>query len=242
MAGDAQATAQFYATARGAVACRLLRQRLVRAWPSLAGLSVLGLGYAGPYLRSWSGEAGRCIAAAPMRARVGSGAGSGAEAWPAWSGTMTCATDESALPFHDLFFDRVLLVHGLETADNTRALLREVWRVLKDDGRLLAVTPNRMGFWAHAETTPFGTGQPYSPGQVGRVLAGSLFRIERRDTALHMPPLRLRLALRSARAIEAGGRRLLPQLAGVAITEAVKDVYAALPLKEGRRVMVSRAA
>ncbi len=241
MAGDAQATAQFYATARGAVACRLLRERLVRVWPSLAGLSVLGLGYAGPYLRSWSAEAGRCIAAVPMRARAGSAAGSGAG--PAWSGAMTCATDEGALPFHDLCFDRVLLVHGLETADNTRALLREVWRVLKDDGRLLAVTPNRMGFWAHAETTPFGTGQPYSPGQIGRVLAGSLFRIERRDTALHMPPLRLRLALRSARAIEAGGRRLLPQLAGVAITEAVKDVYAALPLKEGRRRMVmSRAA
>ena len=239
MAGDVQATAQFYATARGAVACRLLRQRLVRAWPSLAGLSVLGLGYAGPYLRSWSGEAGRCIAAAPMRARAGTGSG----AWPAWSGAMTCATDEGALPFHDLFFDRVLLVHGLETADNPPALLREVWRVLKDDGRLLAVTPNRMGFWAHAETTPFGTGQPYSPGQIGRVLAGSLFRIERRDTALHMPPLRLRLALRSAQAIETGGRRLLPQLAGVAITEAVKDVYAGLPLREGRRrVVLSRAA
>ncbi len=233
MTGDVRATAQFYATARGAVACRLLRARLVRAWPSLAGLSVLGLGYAGPYLRSWSGEAGRCIAAAPTRAG----------AWPASGGNMACATDEGALPFRDLYFDRVLLVHGLETADDTRALLREVWRVLKDDGRLLAVTPNRMGFWAHAETTPFGTGQPYSPGQIGRVLAGSLFRIERRDTALHMPPLRLRLALRSARAIEAGGRRLLPQLAGVAITEAVKDVYAALPLKEGRRrVMLSRAA
>ena len=50
--------------------------------------------------------------------------------------------------------------------------------------------------------TPFGHGQPYSPGQVGRLLAASLFRVERRDTALYLPPTNLRLALRSAELLE----------------------------------------
>jgi hypothetical protein len=58
-----------------------------------------------------------------------------------------------------------------------------------------------------------------------------LFRVEQKDTALYLPPLRFRLLLRSARLFERTGRRLAPGLAGVTIAEAVKDVYAAMPLR-----------
>ena len=57
-----------------------------------------------------------------------------------------------------------------------------------------------------------------------------MFHVERQDAALWMPPTRLRLVLRSARLLERAGRRLTPGLAGVTITEAVKDVYAAMPV------------
>jgi hypothetical protein len=74
---------------------------------------------------------------------------------------------------------------------------------------------------------------------VGRLLAAAMFRVVRRDTALYLPPLRLRLVLRSAYLWENAGRRLLPHLAGLTITESVKDVYAALPLQAvPRRRMV----
>lgn len=230
-----QLTSQFYATPRGVVACSLVRERLKATWPSLDQMSVLGVGYASPYMRTWTGSARRCVVATPSQLE--------AVHWPTVSGNLTCSMAEDALPFPDLSFDRILLVHGLEAADNARAMLREVWRVLKDDGRLLVVAPNRRGLWAHVESTPFGHGQPYSPGQIGRLLASSMFRVERRDTALFVPPLRLRLLLRSASAWEAGGRWLAPHLAGVTITEAVKDVYAALPLKRSmRRMVFSQAA
>jgi SAM-dependent methyltransferase len=162
----------------------------------------------------------------------------GATRWPAGAPNLSCTAEEDALPFPDLTFDRVLLVHGLEGADNARRMLREVWRVLKDDGRLLVVAPNRTGTWAYFESTPFGHGQPYSAGQLGRLLAASLFRVERRDTALWMPPSRARLLLRSAALCERTGRRWLPGLGGVTISEAVKDVYAAVPLRAARRRLV----
>ena len=107
--------------------------------------------------------------------------------------------------------------------------------MLKDDGRLLVVAPNRRGVWAHLEHTPFGQGQPYSPGQIGRLLSASLFRVERRDWALYLPPTDLRLALRGARLWERAGRAALPNLGGVVLTEAVKDVYAAVPADAIRR-------
>jgi SAM-dependent methyltransferase len=236
MTTDACDAADFYATSRGAVAARLVRERLSGLWPSLAGQSVLGLGYAAPYLRVWRESAQRCVAVTPAQL--------GVARWPVGAANLSCTADEDCLPFADLTFDRILVVHGLEAADNARRLLREVWRVLKDDGRLLVVAPNRTGMWAHVESTPFGQGQPYSPGQIGRLLAASLFRVERRDTALYLPPANLRLVLRSARLWENAGRRVAPGLAGVTISEAVKDVYAAIPLKKAlrRRLVLAEAA
>jgi hypothetical protein len=85
------------------------------------------------------------------------------------------------------------------------------------------------------ESTPFGQGEPYSPGQIGRLLADALFRVEQPDSALYMPPTRLRVVLRSAALCERVGRRVMPHLAGVTLTEAVKDVYAAVPVRAASR-------
>jgi len=233
---DAHMAAEFYATARGAVAARLVRERLALLWPQLRGQAVLGIGYTTPYLRPWREQAARCVAAIPAQL--------GAARWPAGLPNLSCTVEEDALPFPDLSFDRILLVHGLEVAEHSRRMLREIWRVLKDDGRLLIVAPNRRGLWAHAETTPFGQGQPYSAGQVSRLLARSLFRVEQRDTALFVPPTRLHLVLRGAHLAEVTGRRIAPRFGGVTITEAVKDVYAALPLQAAprRRLVWAEAA
>jgi SAM-dependent methyltransferase len=222
MAADAHLAADFYGTARGEVTARLLRARLARIWPSADGQAVLGLGYAAPYLRLWREQSARCIAVTPAQV--------GRARWPSGAPNLTCTAEEDMLPFPDLTFDRILLVHGLEAAENARKLLRETWRVLKDDGRLLVIAPNRRGMWAHLESTPFGYGQPYSAGQIGRLLAATMFRVEARDTALYVPPLDWRLVLRSARLLERTGRRIAPTFAGVTITEAVKDVYSAMPV------------
>jgi SAM-dependent methyltransferase len=227
MAADVHAASDFYGTTRGIVAARLLRERLLALWPDVRGQSVLGIGFVAPYLRLWRAQADRCIAVTPAQM--------GATRWPLGQPCLACMVEEDGLPFQDLSFDRVLLVHGLEAAENARRLLRETWRVLKDDGRLMVVAPNRTGIWAYSERTPFGHGQPYSFGQLGRLLAASLYRVERRDTALWVPPVERRVVLRSAELFERSGRRLIPGMAGLIVTEAVKDVYAALPLKPSPR-------
>ena len=80
---------------------------------------------------------------------------------------LSVTVDGVALP--DFSVDRVLLVHGLESSEYQRELLREVWRVLTGEGRLLVVAPNRRGIWARLERTPLGWGQPYSTGQLSRL-------------------------------------------------------------------------
>ena len=238
MSHEVHGLGNFYATPAGLVTARLLRDSLRQLWPALPGKAVLGLGYASPFLRLWRSEAARCVAATPAplpRWR-----------WPRSARSCSTAVEEDALPFPDLMFDRILLVHGLETAENARRMLREAWRVLKDDGRLIVVVPNRLGLWAHLERTPFGHGQPYSPGQIERLLRRQMFQVEQRRGALFVPPFQSRLLLRGAGAWERLGRPLFPRFAGVMLVEAVKDFAALVPTgavqAKKRRVVVAEGA
>jgi SAM-dependent methyltransferase len=236
---DLQHAAGFYQSPLGAVAASLLSDQLVALWPpaGMARLRVLGIGYTAPFLRCWQADADRCIALSP--AQLGRPAG------PPGGRSLACTAEEDALPFADLTFDRILLVHALEAAENDRRLLREAWRVLKDDGQLLAVAANRRGIWAHTDTTPFGHGRPYSSGQVSRLLQASMFRVERRVSALYVPCLQAAMVLRGARVAERIGPHVVPGLAGVTITEARKDLYAAVPalgVPARRRLMLVDAA
>ncbi|MCO6419529.1 class I SAM-dependent methyltransferase [Siccirubricoccus sp. KC 17139] len=237
MRDEVHGLANFYATPAGLVTARLLRDRLRALWPALPGQAVLGLGYASPFLRLWKAEAHRCIALVPEhfpRWR-----------WPRGAASCTAAGPEDALPFPDLTFDRILLVHGLEHAENSRRLLREAWRVLKDDGRLLVVAPNRLGLWAHLERTPFGHGHPYSALQLEALLQRQMFRVAQRDAALFVPPFRNRLLLRGAGGWERLGSRLCPGFAGVTLMEAAKDFSELIPAgvrPARRRVVVAEAA
>ncbi|MGO9816594.1 MAG: class I SAM-dependent methyltransferase [Acidocella sp.] len=233
MAIDARDAAGFYATPLGRLTAGLLRQKLAALWPDCAGLSVLGLGFTGPYLELWREQAVRCLTISPRDM--------GPAPWPAGRASLSCLAEEDALPFPDLMFDRILLVHGLEQADNARRILREAWRLLKDDGRLIVVVPNRHGMWAHAESTPFGHGQPYSEGQLGRLLGNLFFHVEAHVPALFAPPCGWTPMLRGFGLYEQTGRLLAPQLAGLTIAEASKDLHGIVPLRQkapGKRVLV----
>jgi SAM-dependent methyltransferase len=209
----------FYATSLGQVAARAVRRRIREIWPDLTGRRVLGLGYGPPYLQPFQEDAERIIAAMP--------AGQGILHWPRGGPGRTVLVDEADLPFPDNSMDRILLVHGLEHSEQLRAMLREVWRVLDESGRILVVVPNRRGIWARLERTPFGHGHPYTPGQLSRLMRDSLFMPTAETGALFMPPLRSRMVLGAARAWDKVGSRWFPRFAGAVVMEAGKQIYAA---------------
>jgi SAM-dependent methyltransferase len=217
----------FYETRLGAVARRMVRREIRALWPNVTGQRVLGLGYATPYLRQFLGEAERVLAFMPSS--------KGVVHWPADRPGLTALVDEADLPLPDFSVDRVLLVHGLESSEYQRELLREVWRVLTGEGRLLVVAPNRRGIWARLERTPLGWGQPYSTGQLSRLLRDNMFTPTRSSRALYVPPLRSHAFLRSAPAWERIGSRWFPTFGGVVAIEAGKQLYAANLQAERKR-------
>ncbi len=218
---------EFYRTALGQTARRLLRRRIRHLWPSVAGQRVLGLGFATPYLQQFRDEAERVAAAMPVS--------QGVMRWPADEPGLAVLAEETELPFSDAMFDRVLVVHGIESADNVRVLLREIWRVLAPAGRLLAVVPNRRGLWSRFENSPFGQGHPYAPNQFTRLMRDTMFSPTQAAQALYLPPWERRFVLGAANTWEKAGSLLWPRFSGVLLLEAEKQIYAPPPGYAERR-------
>jgi len=122
---------EFYRSTLGQMTVRLLRARLREVWPNVRGETVLGLGYATPFLRPFVEEAQRAFAFMP--------APQGVTRWPREGRNLTALVDELDLPLPDRSVDRILLIHAVESTEQVRPLLREIWRVMADGGRLIVV-------------------------------------------------------------------------------------------------------
>src|SRR4051794_14651398 len=96
----------FFGTRLGPGARRMVRRRARAIWPNVSGLSLLGLGYATPYLQPFKDEAARVIAVMP--------ASQGVLHWPRAEPSLVALADEAELPLADFSLDRVILVHAVE--------------------------------------------------------------------------------------------------------------------------------
>lgn len=228
----------FYSQPLGRVARRLIGLQIRGVWPNVSGMTVAGFGYATPYLRPFLGEAARVIGLMPAQ--------QGVVRWPSDEAGLTALVHETQLPLGDETIDRIILVHSVENSEALRGLLRQVWRVLSPGGRVLIVAPNRAGFWARRDKTPFGHGRPYTRTQLTELLRGAMFTPTLWRKSLYMPPFGARPFIRSAVAWERLGHMAGERFAGVILVEAAKQVYATPPPllveKEVRRRLVAPGA
>jgi SAM-dependent methyltransferase len=218
----------FYSGPLGQVAGRILGSAVAERWRGSSGLSVLGIGYATPYLEPMQGEAGRLLAFMPEV--------QGVVHWPDEGPSAAALAVSTMLPLPDQCIDRILLVHVLETEEAPGDLLSEVWRVLSPGGSVIAVVPNRRGLWARMDTTPFGHGQPYSRSQLTGLLRDSLFSPVFWAEHLYVPPIPRRVFLRSAAAWERLGAGLSLPFSGVHLVEATKLMYRPVPIRKAQRL------
>ncbi|EFL88001.1 class I SAM-dependent methyltransferase [Ahrensia sp. R2A130] len=223
---------QFYATPLGAMARRSVQLALTSLWKPLTSERLVGLGYATPWLDAFRADAERTLALMPAR--------QGAVHWPFGEDCATALVFDEDLPLADASIDRMLLVHALEHFENVDEALSEIWRVLAPGGKLIIVVPNRRGVWARMEHTPYGSGRPWSGGQLSKLLRSHMFTPTSWSDALHFPPSSKKLASRFAPTMERFGRRFVPAFAGVLVVEATKQVYQGLPVRQrqSRRVFV----
>jgi len=226
---------EFYASPLGHVARHLIALRVRSRWRDVHGLCVAGVGFATPYLRALRADAERVIALMPKP--------QGVTYWPDDGRNTAAMFEEPDLPLPDNSVDCLLAVHCLEFSDDSEALLREFWRVLRPEGLLMLVLPNRTGLWARADHTPLGAGHPYSQAQITQKLERTMFSPQVSLPSLFVPPVGWRMMLHSAPAWERAGRRVWPALSGVLIIEARKELHGVIGPAEVRlKPAVGRAA
>lgn len=214
----------FYRTPLGDATGRVLSLVIRKHWLSTKGQSVLGLGFATPYLDMFRGEADRVFAAMPEN--------QGVLPWPQNGDSATFLASAAALPFSDSSIDAALIVHAIETQDSPRTFLNELWRILAPGGSVILVVPNRRGLWARMDTTPFGYGEPYSRRQITDLLRDALFSPAQWTEALYFPPLQRPVFLKSAPVLERIGEKLGLPFSGVHVISATKLLYRPLLIRE----------
>lgn len=220
----------FYNTRLGRATRRIINMRINEIWDDCKGLRVMGCGYATPYLRELMPESERCFALMP--------ANYGAHHWPTTSGAqnLLALSNRYELPIETNSIDRILIAHDLEHCEYISQNLAEVWRVLKSNGRVIVIAPNRSGLWARSDRTPFGQGRPFSTSQLCKLLKDSKFIHERTEEALFMPPTAYTPILRLAETFERIGKTAFPIVSGVHIVEASKQIYARVDKGSGSAV------
>lgn len=206
----------FYHGSVGRVVRRVLRP-YVENWLKPEGY-VLGIGYVQPYMKHQIDNPHAHIL---MPARMG------VMHWPQGHDNRTLMAWEHHLPCADNSIDTVFIAHTLEYVGDPQALLNEAWRVLKPQGRLLLMVPNRNSPWCRVELplSPFVRGHPYSSREVHKLLRVCHFTVNQAIYGLYVPPTTRGWLLGAHVTFEKIGQRWWPLLGGVMLIEARKDMY-----------------
>ncbi|MDE2444949.1 MAG: methyltransferase domain-containing protein [Alphaproteobacteria bacterium] len=221
---------EYYANPLGKTTQQLIHAQLAARMPQDPQATVMGLGYATPYLIKSEASSARQLAFMPARR--------GVIAWPEQGFVASTLVDELDLPLSDNAIDAAVLVHCLEFTDSPEELLQEVWRVLAPQGKLLLVVPNRSSLWAMRDISPFGHGQPFSRHQLQGLLKAAQFSTTRMDHALVLPPSQYLAGQPVASWVDRLCRgSVFRSFSGALIIEAQKQVYAYAPSRRIRRAL-----
>ncbi|WDR04612.1 methyltransferase domain-containing protein [Devosia rhodophyticola] len=221
MTSDVKRLIEYYKSPLGRISRTLVREQIVGLADDVAGKRILGLGFATPYLRFTLEKAERVIAFMPQR--------QGASAWPREGPSHTVLCDPLEMPLTDAAIDLTIAVHAFEHIADAEELMRELWRITAPNGELIIVVPRRRGIWAQRDTTPFGQGNPYSAGQLEKLLRDHSFVPVGWRDGLFLPPFQSSLVLKSVRFFERAGRLFGPTFSGVICVRARKQAFPAIP-------------
>ena len=208
---------EFYNSQLGLTVNECITREISTKWTDLNSTRILGVGFSSPYIRFYNGNQNNIVSLMPPTPFIEFSAGN--------TTNQELISLFHEIPLPDLSIDRIIIVHALEFSESANLMIRELWRILTDNGKIIFIVPNRLGIWCRFDSNPFGFGRPYSPNQLVCLLEDNLFTTIRRNTALYMPPIKVRSTNSLSKGWEIFGRNMFPNLGGVISIEAEKQIY-----------------
>lgn len=143
--------------------------------------------------------------------------------------------------FNKDIFRSIAMVHTLELSDNPSRLLLDAWDCLEGEGTIHIIVPNRAGFWARRDKTPFGEGQPFSHAQITRLINEAGFRVKEIEPFLYTMPSHKKIWLKIAPLMERVMPFIFAPLGGMLYIRATKHTPAYKVDKNRTEIFATRA-
>ncbi|MCH2547641.1 MAG: methyltransferase domain-containing protein [Alphaproteobacteria bacterium] len=218
----------FYTSPLGRVSESVIARCISHVWPEAGNECILGIGFTQPYLEPYRENAERIMALMP--------AAQGALHWPLDKPhNLTFLADEGDIPLPDESMSRVIVIHALENTEQRTHMMREIWRVLAPNGRVMVIAPNRRGVWARMPASPFAHGSPFTAAQLRTLLRDNQFTPYDAHYTLFTPPTTNEILLKASRFFEEVGKRFFTMFSGVIIMEGEKQIYAQVTQRPVRK-------
>lgn len=165
----------FYASAAGRLCLREARACLDSLWNDLQGKRILTVGYATPFYTYFQEKNPQSVTEMDF------------ENSP--EKTLSLKTAENAFPFKNETFDRIFSTAPLERIFMPNVFLREIRRVLRENGSLVLMTQNRHGVGRHyAHAVSPNKEKTYAAAQIARLLDENFFQTDAQKSFLYFPP------------------------------------------------------
>lgn len=211
---------EFYRSAPAGKIQSVIKKMLTRLRHDNSSKKTLFLGFGTPYISQTKSEF------ILMHAHFG------ALTWPDHKNNRVALSHERDWAFANHTFDEIILVHGLEYAQNTNILLQECYRCLHPEGRVIIIAPNRRSIWTHNSKTPFSFGQPYTLSQLSLLLKKNDFIPVDATRGLYFLSSSTWFTGLVSRIFEYIAPKALQKLSGLIGIAAIKRVYAGIPAKK----------
>jgi len=207
----------YHQTELGGYVQEVLLEHVQAFCPAIDGQTILGFGYACP-LHSWLARGYRTIYLMPDS--------QGVQPFIGTRGNVAVESTDALWPIPTSSIELCVVLHGLETCSHAATLLAECWRTLAPEGVVLVIVPNSAGLWARRDSTPYGSGQPYSSTQLESLMEECRFEPVARASALFVPPGSSASVGKLARSIDrAAGNMPIGYAAGIHLLMARKRVF-----------------
>lgn len=218
MAPDIIDLCDFYHSILGETVSQDIKVLISEAWSSCHDQIILGYGYTLPFLESYDNNKNTIYSFMPAQ--------QGILRWPSQKPTRSALVDEETLPLPDQGIDRILCIHALENCHYPSAFLKEMWRILKPEGKILFIVPNRRGLWAQSDNNPLGCSRPYTMSQLTKLLTDHSFIPVFQGRGLYRFPTSSKFLVFFNSLFKKIGPKFLQKFSGILCVEVTKKVYA----------------
>lgn len=142
-----------------------------------------------------------------------------------------------SFPLQECSIHRILYAHDAKiTQQQFSLLLRSFWETLDDNGKIILLLPNKLGWWSVIDNLSLRYRNAFFIQKLNLILNQHMFRISHYERVLYFPPKIMNtLSLRANKILEFTGLFFVPFLGGYHLIEIEKNLYAPItvaPLKK----------